>query len=272
MHPYRILISSTIVCLSFFVWACQGDQAGKTEKTEIEKPEASSPEATGSTPKDATQVLDEPEEMPEINIKKETYPPVFEQAFGKENRWGLTVLPLGKVKVETNKLIVCDPVQLNRALAYTQEFPNGSFPIELASDLSGKFAMNYFARIRFSDKPVSKWTFARQADEKPIEISDSNAYCFSVDAGMATILDPAARSYFEQNDPQKQWEVVFAGKTEFYKYRGFVHEFGEHNLASFNTGTGDGCYSVYIGYDEDGEVCRLLVDFALIKWWLQKSS
>lgn len=271
MHLHKIFIASLLICLSISFWACQGDQSEKTSTVDVNEPEANSSGPITASENEAVSVPT-PEQTPEIDVRKETYPSIFEEAFGKENRWGLTVLPLGKVKVETNKLIVCDPVQLNRALAYTQEFPNGNYSVELASDLSGKFAMNYFVRIRFSDEPVSKWTFARLDDEAPIEIDDSNAYCFAVDAGMATILDPAARNYFEQNDPQKQWEVVFAGKTEFYKYQGFVHQFGPHNLASFNTGTGDGCYSVYLGYDEKGEVCRLLVDFALIKWWLRKSS
>jgi hypothetical protein len=30
---------------------------------------------------------------------------------------------------------------------------------------------------------------------------------------------------------------------------------------------GDGRYATYVGYDDEGNICRLLSDFALINWW-----
>lgn len=38
------------------------------------------------------------------------------------------------------------------------------------------------------------------------------------------------------------------------------------NIVAFSTGFGDGRYSTYVGYDKNGEPCRLLTDFRLVDW------
>ena len=45
-----------------------------------------------------------------------------------------------------------------------------------------------------------------------------------------------------------------------------LYNFDGHSLASFSTGYGDGTYGTYVGYDEKGNVCRLLTDFGIVDW------
>ncbi len=63
--------------------------------------------------------------------------------------------------------------------------------------------------------------------------------------------------------------------TELYKemdkhyhknWRYTMYNFGQHNLAAFTTGFGDGRYATYIGFDANGKPCRLLSDFGLFDW------
>ena len=46
-----------------------------------------------------------------------------------------------------------------------------------------------------------------------------------------------------------------------------LYNFNGHNIATFSTGLGDGHYATYVGYDEKGNICRLLTDFNLVGWW-----
>ena len=109
------------------------------------------------------------------------------------------------------------------------------------------------------------WKFALLPSQKPISLTDSTFYCYGVDAGTGLFIDASAAKLFDAKG-QSVWEEVFINKAEKNGYKGFVYDFNGHNLATFSTGYGDGCYATYIGLDEKGKVCRLITDFALVNW------
>jgi hypothetical protein len=39
---------------------------------------------------------------------------------------------LANIKISSGKLIACDPIAMHDAIAYTQSFPRGQFPVQLA--------------------------------------------------------------------------------------------------------------------------------------------
>jgi hypothetical protein len=202
-----------------------------------------------------------------------TYPILLESAFTKgtevkqdEMSYYFSLIDIGKIKIETGKIIACDPIVMNEAIAFTQKFPLGQFSVQLAMAKIENDERVAFSRILFSDKPVEKWSFALQPGQNLIELKDTTIYCYGVDAGTGIFIDSAVNKVFT-SFKYNTWENVFVKKAEESNYTGYIHNFGAHNIAIFSTGYGDGCYSTYIGFDKSGNVCRLLTDFGLIEWW-----
>lgn len=202
-----------------------------------------------------------------------TFPSIFEAAFQPDTKVAYATISytfhrlyIGQLKIESGKLIACDPIVMQDVSPFTQQFPLGSFPVHLAMAKTTDDERVAFSRILFSDKPVTRWEFALKPGQKPISLKDTSSYCYGVDAGMGVFIDSLANGVFALKD-HAAWENVFLKKSEQSGYKGFVHEFEGHSLASFSTGYGDGCYSTYIGFDEQDNVCQLLTDFGMVEWW-----
>lgn len=209
----------------------------------------------------------------------ETMPEIFETAFFqntvvKEDNLNYTFysVDIGKIKVESGKLIACDPIVMKDGVAFTQQFPIGQFLVQLAIAKTDRDERVGFSRILFSNDSIAKWEFALQPEQEPRPITSDDIYCYGVDGGIGLFIDEQANKDFQLKD-FSVWEQVFI--NDFNKnYRNtwsyIVHEFDGHNLTSFSTGYGDDCYATYIGFNSKGEVCRLLTDFGIVQWWKQK--
>lgn len=203
------------------------------------------------------------------SFSQSTYPQLFEAAFFKGTKaiqfdleYSFSVYELGNINCESGKLIACDPVTMYDAEPFTQTFPIGLFPVELAMATTENDERVAFARIIFSKEDVTKWEYALIPGQKPISLKDSTIYCYGVDAGTGLFIDEVANSNYNDN-----YFDVFVKKMEDAQFKGFIHEFNGHNFATFSTGYGDGCYATFIGFDKDGNVCRLVTDFGLVEWW-----
>jgi len=208
-------------------------------------------------------------------FKGSTFPLIFEAAFFDStetisfgNNLKFSTEEIGKIKIETGKIIVGDPITMSDAEPYKQVFPIGNFPVELAYSCCSNGKSVAYSRIKFSNQEVMKWTFALFPDQAEINLIDTTFYCFGVDAGMAIFIDEKVN--MELTKRNAEWYLLF-NKMEQVNYTGFIHSFENRNLAMFSTGYGDGCYGVYIGLDKDNKICRLLVDFAIVNWWDSKS-
>lgn len=200
------------------------------------------------------------------------FPTVFEAAFrpGTTVRqdtatYTFAVAELGQLTSETGKIIAGDPIVLADRAAFTQRFPVGRFPVQLALAKTAGDERVGFARILFSNSRVANWQLALLPGQKPLALKNASFYCYGVDAGMGAFLDSAANRRFAAKG-QAIWESVFIKKAEQPGYQGYIYNFDGGNLATFTTGFGDGCYATYIGFDAKGDVCRLLTDFGLVVW------
>lgn len=201
-------------------------------------------------------------------------PKIFEAAFAPAttvfhgpDTLKFSVSGIGKLLCESGTLVACDPINLHDRPGFAQRFPVGRFSVELAMAAFRNDERVAFSQVVFSRQPVAKWVLARLPGQPPLELNDSTTYCYPVDAGAGIFADKAAVTAFDAKG-QAAWDAVFLTKAEKNGYRGFIEEFDAHNLATFSTGVGDGCYSTYIGYDATGQVCRLLTDFGLVNWQL----
>lgn len=206
------------------------------------------------------------------NLDSLCFPTVFEAAFRKGTRvkqatenYTFTTINLGDLTSITGKIIAGDPVVLADRPAFTQRFPTGKFPVQLALAKLADDERVGFARILFSANRVANWQLALLPGQKPVALKDSVFYCYGVDAGMGIFTDSLANQHFAWND-RATWEKVFITQTAQPDYRGYIHSFDGYNLATFSTGLGDGCYATYIGFDTQGNVCQLITDFGLVVW------
>jgi Protein of unknown function (DUF4241) len=173
---------------------------------------------------------------------------------------------IGQLNISTGKVIAGDPVTLFNAVALKETFSKGFFPVQLSVAKTNTYEIVAFSRIYFSDKPVSHWEFALLPGQVSHALTDSSAYCYTVDAGLGVFIDSAANkalNFLPENELNKA--LMFANPD--IEKVGQVYYFDRYNVAAFTTGGGDGCYSTYIGRDADGNICRLITDFGLFRWW-----
>jgi hypothetical protein len=203
-------------------------------------------------------------------------PVFFESAFIKgtsEKRNGTTVkfygVTIGKLKIKSGHIIACDPMHIDEyGKPFTQVFPTGEFPVQLSIakfDYEEKIA---FARINFSDEPVARWEFAFLEGQTPIAVGGDKMHGYSVDAGVGVFIDAAANKALDRNNVTRMGEGIYQEMDQHYHntWRYAMYNFGNHNLAAFSSGDGDGYYATYIGFDAGGKPCRLLTDFNLFDW------
>lgn len=209
----------------------------------------------------------------------QTTPAIFETAFFKntvvkEDSFNLTFysVDIGNIKVESGKLIACDPIVMKDGVAFTQTFPIGQFPVQLAIAKIDSDERVAFSRILFSNDSVLRWEFALQPGQKTKPITSEDIYCYGVDGGIGLFIDEQANKVFNLKY-FSDWEQVFTKDIEknlHISWEYVVHEFDGHNLTAFSSGYGDGCYATYIGFNSKGEICRLLTDFGIVQWWKSK--
>lgn len=199
------------------------------------------------------------------------FPAILEAAFlpgttAKQatDTYTFTTVELGKLGVPTGKLLAADPIMMSAGAAFTQQFPIGEFPVQLALAHAGNNTGVGYARIVFSPDRVARWQLALLPGQKPLALKDSSFYCYPVDSGMGVFVDSLANQRFETGSAN--WNDTFIKKTSPIDYTGYIHRFAGYSLATFRTGAGDGCYPTYIGFDAKGRVCRLLTDFGFVAW------
>jgi len=89
---------------------------------------------------------------------------------------------------------------------------------------------------------------------------------FGVDSGQAMVGDPC---YLDQWSTDEGVEWNLEGKIGNYTYQGasattLANDAGELGIGSavvFSTGYGDGYYPVYVQYNEDGRISKVVIDF-----------
>ena len=226
-----------------------------------------------SSLKISTEPLDTIKTRP---AKLDAKPVLFEAAFipgttqkVKDKTLNLYGITIGKLKIVSGYIIACDPGHIDEyGIPFTQTFPTGEFPVQLAIARLGYDETIAFARINFSDEPVVKWEFALQAGQPPITVGGKKMHGYSVDLGVGVFMDTAASNALDKSNLTELDADLYKEMSKHFHndWRYTMYNFGQHNIAAFSSGFGDGYYATYIGFDAKGKPCRLLTDFNLIDW------
>jgi hypothetical protein len=221
----------------------------------------------------STEVLDTIKSSP---ARTDANPLIFETAFIKgttqkqnnstANLYGINI---GKIKIVSGYIIACDPGHIDEyGIPFTQAFPTGEFPVQLSIvNVDGEETIA-FARINFSDEPVTRWEFALQKGQSPIPLGGKKMHGYSVDLGIGMFMDQEASKALNKDSLTRSDAALYKEMDKHYHpgWKYTMYNFGSHNMAAFTSGFGDGYYATYIGFDAIGKPCRLLTDFGIINW------
>ena len=197
-------------------------------------------------------------------------------------------LNLGELKFPTGHLLVRDPlVYLKKdELPYFIPIAPGSFPLTvLVMEVEEEHYRYVAFRVKISDKKAEQHLEALLGHEDLDNLLPGEYFGFNVDAGLATIVDQQTRDAycaFEQ-----QWLAENPGGNIYDDYlaAAFKKSYEQHpqyqrpggdwimfaipgtdlTIPMIQSGYGDGTYPVYFGYDENGDICEIIVQFVDIE-------
>lgn len=207
----------------------------------------------------------------------EKFPVIFETAFidntkAKEANSEIEFKKkfIGNLKISSGKIIACDPLVLFENEPFNTQFPVGVFPVELSIAQIKTDQRVAFARILFSDERVARWDYALLKGQDPTMLKKGEIFGYGVDSGTGAFMDMEAHNSLskamDKNENLFEEIIEEMDKTYVHTRSWCIYAINEENVAMFSSGYGDGGYQSYIGYDEKGNICRLLTDFYIISW------
>lgn len=212
----------------------------------------------------------------------EYFNPAITQIAGK----AIDHLNVGSLSLPSGQVLVRDPlVYLHRdEPPYFLAVPAGEYQAELCvvKPDDGDCARYAALQTCLSNAAPVYFEEALIGTENLTTINDGNDFFgFNVDAGLACIADTVTRDAF--CDFSDQWHQKNPGKNLYDDYFAalFAASYQQHphyqreggdwlrwqipgtayHLIFVQSGFGDGTYPVYFGFDANGAICRLVVQF-----------
>ncbi|MBF0715665.1 DUF4241 domain-containing protein [Gemelliphila palaticanis] len=199
----------------------------------------------------------------------------------------LFILNMGEVNFYDSKVLVRDPlVWLTREeQPYIIEVPIGKYQLEtLVAEIEENYYRYIATRIKFNNNTPKVYHQALKGDENLEDIDRDSIFGFNVDAGLATIVDIKTRDAYcdfvdnwcEENPGKDIYDNFFDDefKKSYLKYPKFQTEVGdwinfkipntEYTIPMIQSGYGDGQYPVYFGYDENGNICDVIIEYIFV--------
>ena len=125
-----------------------------------------------------------------------------------------------------------------------------------------------FARIRFSNELPVRWELAIKEGENVAKSAKNADFGYPVESGTGCFMDISAQSAYKMavKKDDNYWEQIEDEMAERDEKAcgSIIWSLDEANMAVFPSGYGDGKYPSYIGYDEEGKICRLVTDFLVM--------
>lgn len=222
------------------------------------------------------------EEVKNLLTSPVNYAQCFEmkEIQGKE----VFVLDMGEVNFPTGEILVRDPlVWLHRdEKPYLQSVPVGKFRIKtLVAKIEEDHYRYVMSRVKFTEEEPVVYYEALKGDENLDSLEEGSIFGFSVDAGLATIVDVETKnaycdfedSWYEENPNKNIYDDFFADIFEknavenpLYQREGgdwinFRIPNTNLSIPMIQTGFGDGVYPVYFGYDKNKNLCDIVIEY-----------
>lgn len=192
---------------------------------------------------------------------------------------------LGRAHFPTGRVVVADPLAYLPSGKFSPELevkiPKGNYRVDVSiyrhEDIGVRMCTT---RLKVKDTKVVKYVRAASTKETAVASNGEEALSgFPVDAGMMTICDAKAANeyrefldkWYEENPDKNHYDdyfaAFFAQSYEMYpslQRKGgdfimWINPIHHRNMPMVASGFGDGFYQSYIGYDENDEICQIIV-------------
>lgn len=185
---------------------------------------------------------------------------IYQKAFGSDSvptlwavRTAATTSTVGQLHITSGSFTIGDPVILPHLQPCAQKVPTGDHDIEVLKvrhHYDPKVEINALIRVRFNELTPVSWKFASsdKAAMDSVSVHSQNFLGFSVDAGSAILYDKSKQTVMEEVDIDRLWTDGIKINKDF---------------VAFST-NGDGRFPAYLGFDQDGNPCQLVIDLLLI--------
>ena len=224
------------------------------------------------------------------NVKMLRKSPInYAECFEKTEKQGVKVfvLDMGEVNFPSGEILVRDPlVWLGRSeKPYLQTVPIGTYRIEtLVAEMDENHYRYAMSRIKFTEEKPVIYYEALKGDENLDSVEEDSIFGFAVDAGLATVVDIKTRDaycdfvdhWYEENTDSNIYDDFFADafrrnavenplyQREDGDWINFRIPNTELSVPMIQSGFGDGLYPVYFGYDENGELCDIVIEYIFV--------
>jgi hypothetical protein len=183
-----------------------------------------------------------------------------------------TVKNLGRLKIKQGRIIACDPFEGYDDVSIKPikaDFPKGKYLCEVSVACIDESAEEYvgFARIRFSNELPVRWELAVRESENAADFT-TKEFGYPVESGIGGFMDISAQREYKMcvKKNEDYWDEIEdeMAEREEKACGSIIWSMDDSNMALFPSGYGDGKYPSYIGYDEEGKICRLVTDFLIM--------
>lgn len=219
-------------------------------------------------------------------LNQETYDiSFFQNLFCKTEK--MEIITVGQVDFPTGNVILADPMVYLGSEKYQtaleKQIPKGSYDVELSMIRSALAGVRVAAaRLKISDQIALRYEIAMPKGFELADLQKPGVFSFfGVDAGLAcfadamtakeykTFLEEWHREYPNGNLYEDYFAPLFAENAKSY----VAMKTGAGNfllwklpksgkkLVMFASGMGDGIYSAYWGFDQNGNITELVIPF-----------
>lgn len=188
---------------------------------------------------------------------------------GTPTRFSTKELP--PLIVSSGYLVACDPLVCPDLAPFSLQVPSGVYSVTLAIAHIDTDQRVAYAKIEFSQSPIDKWQMATLPNQDVSWLQLGEAYGYGVDSGTGCFADVAAMQALQErmDTTEDYFEELIAecDKTYVHTWSWANIEFQpktKSNLLMFSTGYGDGFYTSWFGFTNDGRVAALVTDFDVL--------
>lgn len=182
---------------------------------------------------------------------------------------------LGELVLTSGKLVACDPLAFSNSESFQKPLPTGKYPVFL---IVAHYPKNndervVYAMISISEQTPIKWELAICSDEELNSLSEDNILGYPVDSGVGCFMDLDAVQIIDDSIyyaySTKTQDLIDQLQDELRKNYSSTWEWANMcinestnlNIVAFSSGSGDGIYPTYFGYDSEDNIVNIVTEF-----------
>lgn len=167
-----------------------------------------------------------------------------------------STVEMDKQNFSTGEVVAIDPFVMTNPQSFVEKIPVGSYK-EILSIYENRVAAS---KLVIADKNPVRYGMALCNGEDISTLTEGNFFCFPVDSGSACFIDKSDIEDFSKYVKEYDGGYIFEDKE--YK----TISYGDHkSLNVYSSGYGDGAYATFFGYDEDDNICCIVIQFITIE-------